>query len=279
MNKRTPVAAMLAVILISGCGTSATHKRKAPEVTGEVELTVLRAGQADAMVLQTENHCVIIDCGEKDDGGKITEFLERNGISAVDYIFITHFDKDHIGGFPEVAESVAVGNIVVPNYEGSNSEYKKYLKSVNENDLTVTVLEEDTAFEVDDVLFEVSAPKKQDYAEGDNDFSIVISVTHGENSFLLAGDAEEERLSEVISEFTGEYDFLKVPHHGRYNRKTTAFINSVKPSYCVITDSEKNPAETETVTALEKVGCKIYSTKNGDVHITSNGENIKITQN
>lgn len=278
--RRTASYILLTIIFIlcSCQNKNVPDKLKTPPVTGNFDFTILKAGQADAIILKTKNHSVIIDCGEKDDGDEIVEYLYENNISNVDYIFITHFDKDHIGGFPEVIENVGADNIMVPNYEGNNSEYEKYLKVIDENNLTVTSLTEDISFIIDDVLFEVSTPKKQSYAEGDNDFSLVISVTHGENSFLFAGDAEKDRLSEILSEFGNEYDFLKVPHHGKHNKNTKRFINTVKPTYSVICDSEKNPADDETIALLKAVGSTIYSTKDGNVKVSSDGKEIKIIQ-
>ena len=144
--------------------------------------------------------------------------------------------------------------------------------------MEITALAEDTSFVLDDVLFEISVPKKQSYAEGDNDFSLVMSITHGENTFLFAGDAEEGRLPELLSEFGKQYDFLKVPHHGKHNKVTQLFINTVKPQYAVITDSDKNPAENKTVSLLETAKAEIYSTKDGDVSVVSNGTEIIINQ-
>jgi len=155
--------------------------------------------------------------------------LQEKGVSNIDYLFITHFDKDHVGGFPEVAENVTASNILVPDYEGNNDEYEKYMETVDSKNLTVTSLTEDTVFALDDVLFEISIPKKKSYVEDDNDFSLVISATHGENTFLFAGDAEAERLTEVLSTFGRQYDFLKVPHHGKYNKNTKRFITTIKP--------------------------------------------------
>lgn len=275
--KRCFFMILLAVTVLGGCKTTDSGDN-VPKVTGKMKVAVLKAGQADAIVITTQNHSVIIDCGEKDDGDKITEYLTENEISSVDYLFITHFDKDHVGGFPEVAENITAGVIAVADYEGSGSGYDKYLKSVDENNLNVTKLTSDIFFTLDDVLFNVSVPKKQSYNEGDNDYSLVITATHGENRFFFAGDAEEERLCEVLEEFNGEYDFLKVPHHGRYNKKTSEFINTLKPSYAVITDSEKNPAEEETSTALKNIGCEIYSTKDGNVFAYSDSKTLEIVQ-
>ena len=50
----------------------------------------------------------MIDCAEKDDGKDIAEFLEKKGITNLDYLIITHFDKDHIGGAAKVLHSVYV---------------------------------------------------------------------------------------------------------------------------------------------------------------------------
>lgn len=250
----------------------------APEVSGKFSFTILKSGQADAIIMETQNHSMIIDCGEQDDGDEVVELLKEKNIINVDYMFITHFDKDHVGGFPEVMENTVASNIYVPDYEGNNDEYNEYIKSVEEKNLDITKVTEDFSFTLDDVLFKVSAPKKKSYLEGDNDFSLVISATHGENTFLFAGDAEADRLKEVISEFGGEFDFLKVPHHGKYNKNTKRFITAVKPKYSVICESEKNPAEDETISILEFVNSSIYRTKDGDVMVSSDGKEIEIKQ-
>lgn len=271
--KKTVIPIVL-ITLLSGCGTK---NDKLADV-GKFEFSVLKAGQADATVLKTENHCIIIDCGEKDDGGKIVKYLVDNNISKIDCIIITHFDKDHVGGFPEAVESIKPENVFVPNYEGSNNEYKKYLKCIEDNQINVTPLTKDISFSLDNVFFEVSPPQKSSYAEGDNDFSLAVSIAHGENTFLFAGDAESERLTEILKTFGRQYDFLKMPHHGRYNKTTDRFINTVKPTYTVITDSEKNPAEDKVLTALKNVACTVYSTKDGNVSVMSDGKEIKINQ-
>ena len=276
MRLKRLIILIITVLTLCSCGTE--NSKQTPEVTGEFRFSVLKAGQADAIIMQTETHCVIIDCGEKDDGDDIAAYLADNGIENVDYIFITHFDKDHVGGAKKVLDSVSVEKIITPAYEGTNSEYTKYVNAAGEHNITPTPISEEMSVTLDDVLFEVYPPQKTSYAEGDNDFSLAISVTHGDNRFLFAGDAEKERLSEIMEQVSGEFDFLKVPHHGRYNKKTDEFFASVKPVYAVITDSEKKPAEDKTVAALESIGSSVYYTRNGDVNVTSDGEKIIINQ-
>ena len=56
------------------------------------------------------------------------------------------------------------------------------------------------------------------------------------------------------------------------------FVTTIKPTYSVICDSEKNPAEEETISILEFAGSEIFSTKDGDVSVISDGNKIEITQ-
>ncbi len=286
MTIRKPVLILAAAVFaFAACACANTQEPTAAEkqeptrieATGALDIEVLKIGKADAIIISTENHNVIIDCGEEDDGDEVVKYLNKNGITGIDYVFLTHFDKDHIGGFPEVAQSVSVENVVVPDYEGTNKEYTEYLKTVHDNNIALTVLREDMTVILDDCVFEINPPRTA-VSGRDNDNSLVISVAHGENRLLFAGDAEEMRIGEILQKFKGEYDFLKVPHHGNYNASTKRLLTSLHPKYAVITDSDKNPADDRVVDILDDIGCQAYSTRNGDIHITSDGKEIDIIQ-
>ncbi|MBS6831335.1 MAG: hypothetical protein KH216_00655 [Clostridiales bacterium] len=62
------------------CGCSQKTQTDAPETYGTFEFSVLKVGKADAIVMRTQNHCVVMDCGEKDDG-KI--YLTKDGTVSV----------------------------------------------------------------------------------------------------------------------------------------------------------------------------------------------------
>lgn len=270
---------IIAAITVFLCSCQpAVQSPEIPAVIGDFKVSVLKVGQADAIILQTRQHCVVIDCGEKDDGDEVSEYLAENELSKIDYLFITHFDKDHVGGVPEVLDNVAVGELITPAYEGTNDEYYAYMDAIEKHNITPVSLTENMTFTLDDVLFEVYPPMRTSYAEDDNNFSLVISATHGDNRFLFAGDAKKVRLSEIMKQIDGDYDFLKVPHHGKYNSNTGKFFEFVKPEISVITCSRKNPEENETVAALESVGSSIYLTREGNVYAVSDGEKITVDQ-
>ncbi len=260
--------------VLSSCGKTSENNI----VYDNFYVSVLNVGKADTMILRTKEHTAVIDCGEKGDGKEILEYLSEQGIDYVDYLFITHFDKDHVGGAAKVINNINIGEIITPDYAGSNDEYESYIEACEKKGITPTALTEDMSFTLDDVSFNVYAPQKTQYKESDNDYSLVISVTHGENKFLFAGDAEKARLKELSSQFELKHTFLKVPHHGRENSESEKFIKSVSPDYAVITCSEKEMPDDSVTEALAAVGSKVYLTKDGQVDAVSDGKKIDIIQ-
>lgn len=272
------IAILAALIALCACNEKDETYTETLTAENEFNISILKVGQADAIILKTKNHTAVIDCGEDDDGDEVVEHLTRTGSENIDYLFITHFDKDHVGGASEVLDNFEAAQVILPDYIGTSDEYKIFTGTLAEKNISPTLLDEKLVFTLDDVLFEVYPPQKQSYKGPDNDHSLIISVTHGNNKFLFAGDAEKDRLQELPKQLELDHDFLKMPHHGNYNKGTVAFLKGVTPTYTVICDSEKNPAEDDTIEALESIGSEIYRTKDGDIEVTSDGKTISVIQ-
>lgn len=249
-----------------------------PRAADNFEVIALNVGKADSLILKTENHAVLIDCGEKGDGDEILDALSKSGIESIDCLTITHFDKDHVGGAAKIIKNIGISRIITPDYDGDSAEYKSYLSAAETAGLASTRLTQKLTFVLDDVLFEIYPPEQSKYDESDNDYSLALRATHGNNKFLFAGDAKEERLSEFKDEFPLSHTFLKVPHHGRYNGYTKKFIDAVSPELAVITCSKKNPPDSETLSVLDSVGCQTFLTENVTAKFISDGKNIRATQ-
>ncbi|MBR0027021.1 MAG: MBL fold metallo-hydrolase, partial [Clostridia bacterium] len=132
-------ACVLAVITLCACTsgtkteTTATPSAntEVPSVNGEYKTTVLKTGKSDAIILETTGGTMVIDCGEENDGDEVVEYLKANGITKVDYLVITHFDQDHVGGAAEVISNFSIGEIITPDYAGSNSEYTNFITAAS----------------------------------------------------------------------------------------------------------------------------------------------------
>jgi len=282
---------------------------------GIMEILVFDTGKADAILITTENHAVMIDTGETKHGYEIADYLLSRDITAIDYLVITHFHKDHVGGASELINNLTVKETIMPNYLKESKQYERFINAMITSGLDRTVLKETLKFTLDNIEFTLY-PSRQGYYEfrqtyetgneneednaedngedeaGDidiidinditvkeNDFSIVISVKHGNNNFLFTGDAMSERLGELLSTeeiADTDFSFLKIPHHGRYNKRSEEFIYTIRPEYAVITCSSDNPADKRIIASLKDIDAGIYLTQNGDVYCISNGKAITI---
>lgn len=105
------------------------------------------------------------------------------------------------------------------------------------------------------------------------------TVELGAKRLVFTEDAEKKRIREWLSSGTAQpCDFLKVPHHGVYNKALPELFETLHPAYAVICDSAKNPADDRTLELLKQCGASTYQTKDGDISIVCDGESIAVTQ-
>jgi len=245
---------------------------------GELELVFMNAGKADACLLKTADSTVLIDTGKNKFGKEIVSLLEENGIDEIDVLFITHFDKDHVGGADKVLETVKVHQVYEPAYVSDSKQYVQYREALEAAGVKAETLSRNIAFELDGVSYLVDVANQSYYGEDEeNDFSLVISIRHGENTFLFAGDAENPRLSELLNEGVGPHDLLKVPHHGKAEKLSASFFDAVRPSVSIITSDEEELEEDGVVYALKQYG-QIWLTRLGAVTVTSDGRSLTAVQ-
>lgn len=246
-------------------------------------LQVLKVGKADAMVLMCGDSTMVIDCGEEEDGEDVLDYLTQKGVEKIDILMITHFDKDHVGGADTVVEKMPVERVLMPDYEGSGKKYKNFLKAVEEAGIEPERVSEVLSLQLGDAAVTVEPPASYEIPDSDeeydNNFSLITTVELGSNRLVFTGDIEEERISQWLeSGSVRKCDVVKIPHHGFYNEPLERMVDIMQPSYAVICDSEKNPAEKETVSMLEEKGAQCLQTKNGDITIVFDGENIEASQ-
>ena len=276
------LAGVLALLTASGCEDGiSSYESTAPKITGDLTLTAMDVGKADALVLQTANTVTVIDTGNKGDGKDIEKFLTGQGIEAIDTLIITHFDKDHVGGAARLCKRMKISKIYVPDYVCDSEEYLAFTEKAQESGQEITALpvrgrEEWTA---DDAAFRLYAPNETFYGKNEeNDFSLVLYVQHGENSFLFAGDAEDARQNEIIGYGLGKVNFLKFPYHGHYLATTEQFLDECAPDAAVICCSKKEYADDYTVETLQKRGVDAYYTCDGTVTVVCDGRELRISQ-
>lgn len=260
---------------VSETGTEAVTGTGAVSMP-ELTVTFLDIGKADSIIINGSKSTVVIDCGEKGDGKDIVKFLEKRGVTSIDYLIITHYDKDHVGGAAKVINNFDVQNVLAPDYSENSPETEKYNDALKKNKITPQLLTENLSFELDGAQYTVFAPEQTYYGpDNDNDFSLVTRLDYNDASFVFAGDAMEQRLSEVMD--IGDCDLLKLPYHGRRIGNLEEFLDASTPEYVVVCTS-KEEFSAYTQNSLKDKKIPFWSTCfNGDITAVTNGETITVT--
>ena len=271
-NKRKIITALCVAFSVCIPFSSCT------KMSEQMKVTVYDVGKADSILMQTDNHTVLIDCGTKKKGDNIVRYLGEQGIDTIDSLIITHYDQDHVGGVPDIVKSLKVEKIYMPDYVGYNKEYEKFIESLDESSIKPETMKKDASFSYDGIKFNVLVPRKETYGEPgeevDNDYSLITTVKYNKTSFLFTGDAMKERLDEVMN--IGHYDVLKVPYHGRKIGNLDDFLDEVSPKYAVVSTNKQELAK-QTYDQLSERNIESFFTfANGDVVFTSDGTNITV---
>ncbi|MBQ7669806.1 MAG: MBL fold metallo-hydrolase [Clostridia bacterium] len=272
------VIAVLTALVMTVLHSCAGNGNEADGEQADLKVYCHQAGKADAIVITTKEHTVVLDTGVKGFGGTILDGLSKEGIKKIDYLIISHFDKDHVGGAAKVINSIDVGTVLQSNCPKESSAYEKYTEALENASLTPVTVRETYSFELDGVEFSVDPPSKDVYNDDEsNNSSLILTVKCHGKTLLFTGDAESERIREFISKgLSADCDFIKMPHHGEWDSMLEKLLQNTKPEYAVITSSDDEPEDAKTAELLEKYGVKTFLTRTDPVIISCTGDTMTV---
>ena len=240
-------------------------------------------GQGDSTLVISQGEAMLIDSGDKDDSNKIEKYLEKQGVTELKYLIATHPHADHIGEMSEIIDQFQVDKFIMPKVKAdmtpTTTIYEKMLKSIKTKGLKITQAKP-MEFELGSCKVELFTPKK-DY-DNLNNYSTLVKITDGENSFLITGDCETTEEKDILSQgYDVSAKVLKAGHHGSSTSSGVDFLNKVMPRYAVISCGKGNkyghPHE-ETVTRLKKYASHLYVTADvGTIVFSSDGEGLSVS--
>ena len=251
-------------------------------------------GQGDCTLIRTpQNHIVLIDGGGSEDGKEdnigekiLIPFLLNKHIKKVDYIIVSHFDSDHVGGLLTVMERLKVENVIISKQGEDSENYRRFRHIVNKKKINVIVVEKDQIINIEKNLnFDILWPEKNLINENIlNNNSVVCKLNYSGFSMLFTGDVEalaEEKIVKLYEKNDRlNSTCLKAGHHGSKTSSTTDFLDLVNPKYVLIGVGINNkfghPNE-EVIERYKNRKAQIYRTDlHGEIimNIKSNGKII-----
>ena len=226
----------LAPMLGIGLTETGSETRQPVTLDGEMQLHVIDVGQGDSTLIMSKDGIVLVDAGPGSAEDSLVEYLKDVGITTIDYAIFTHPDEDHIGGADVVINNFEVKNVIMPNATKTTKTFEKMIEAIEQSNANVIEATSGASYTLGDIAFRILAPNKASY-DATNNYSVVVKLTYGNNTFMLTGDAESESESEILAKYPASElraDFLKVGHHGSSTSTSTAFLTAVSPSIASI---------------------------------------------
>ncbi len=218
-----------------------------------LEINFVDVGQGDACFIVTPNNkTILIDGGGSTsstfDVGKDTliPYLLDKGYTKIDYIFISHFDQDHVGGILSVLEELKVGQIYIGKQGEESDNYKKFLELVEQKNLSVQEVKAGDKVLIGSVEFNILWPIDEQISDNIlNNNAMVVKLQYKTFSMLFTGDIEEEAEKKILKVYKNNLEILKstvlkVAHHGSKSSSTEEFLQAVNSKIALIGVGETN---------------------------------------
>lgn len=230
------------------------------------------AGKADSTLITFEDKTILIDTGEEDFFDKLDLYLYSNRIDKIDYLILTHFDKDHIGSASKLIDKYEIGTIYQTNTKKDSDYYNNYIKSISNKGINPITVEGDLTIDINDLQMTINGPSKIYEEDESNNSSLITTIKYKYRSFIFMGDAQNERIIDYLDDHHGKYDVLKLPYHGNYQKNDKKLLDEINTKYTIISS---DIYEDKLLDLLENKRKKYYKTGEGNISISSNGIFIK----
>ncbi len=283
-KKILAIISTVTVLSFAGCGAQKNNnisKSSAESEYSGMSVTYLNVGQGDSELIQVNGINMLIDAGTNAGANDLVKDLKNRGIKTIDIAIATHPHEDHIGGMDEVLENFDVKSFYAPKVAHTTKTYENMLNAVKNEGLKIQQIKEGTKIDLGkDTEVQVYSPVKSQYEELNN-YSPVMKISYGQNSFMFTGDAESLVEKEILNENKDlKADVLKLGHHGSHSSTSEEFLKAVNPSIAIVScakDNKYGHPHKETMSNLKKAGITVYETfRDGDITINSNGKKLDV---
>ena len=212
-----------------------------PSIYQKDFIKMIDVGQGDSILIYSKGKSSLIDTGGKvaydaNESSTITKYttiplLKSLGIKKLNYLFLTHGDKDHAGEAINLEKNFQVDNIYL------NLGQQQILEqNIRKKIPRTKQVEQEEIFQTGNfTLYQIN--KKW---EDENTGSSVFYVTHPDLTVLLMADATTKTESYLQKNYNLKVDIVKIGHHGSNTSTSLSFLKKTKPRLALISVGENN---------------------------------------
>ena len=233
----------------------------------DTRMTMLDVGQGQCIILRSQGRTFLIDCGGDSDESAAdlaADTLLSQGISRLDGIIVTHYDRDHAGGVGYLLQRIPADAVFLPDSPDEDSILETILPYCDGREVFVN---RDTLVAWDDCEITVFAPI---LSSTDNERGLCVLFQGEKCDILITGDLSS--LGEKIllkQKSIPELTVLVAGHHGSKSSTCQALLEATTPEYALISVGEDNyygHPHADVLGRLEECGCAVYRTdQNGTI--------------
>lgn len=225
--------------------------------SGELSIHFMELGNnytGDSIYIRAGDTDILIDAGSRtNSAGVIDSYLQTqmNGDRTLEYVIATHAHQDHIAGFAgdgsnkslfELYECETI--IDFPQTEATSGVYKNYIAAreaeIESGAKHYTALEccdeKDGAQQVYEIAPGIEMKilyhdYYREYPGDENNCSVCVLLSQGDNYFLLTGDLEAEGEESLVKNNPDlpKVKLFKAGHHGSYTASSDALLEKIQP--------------------------------------------------
>ena len=241
---------IIVIILLLSIGTSYIYKN----IQKDLYINFIDVGQGDSTLITTQfNKKILIDGGGSEFGSTfdvgektLLPYLLKKKIHKLDYVIISHFDSDHVGGILTILEELNVKQVLIPKQVEYSENYNKFLDIIKKRNIKVKIVGEGNTINIDkNTYLDILWPEEKQITDNVlNNNSLIVRLCYKNFKMLFTGDIEaiaEQRLLqkyENTEKLTA--DILKVAHHGSKSSSIAEFLEKVNPRIALIGVGKNN---------------------------------------
>jgi competence protein ComEC len=278
--------AAIALLSVANAASAATDAASpAARKTLRVYFVDVEGGQATLFVTP-EGQSLLIDTGWDGNNGRdadrIVAAAKSAGLRKIDYVLITHFHEDHVGGAPQLAARIPVGTFIdhggnremgdAPTVQGwqayqallATGKYKRITPKPGDvlpvRGMRVEVISSDgdlIAMPLPGAGQENAACQESETRPADkteNLRSLGVLITFGKLRILDLGDLTWDKEMELMCPVNklGKVDVYIVSHHGWQQSSSPALVWAIAPRVAIMDNGAKKGGTPSTWDIIEK---------------------------